>query len=111
MIRYILYFIPVFAILTNINYYQVKNIPASPRAIFLYSLLMIPAFFIANFGINYTFNTGYKAIENIWQLNIYLWIANFINIVVFSYFWFGEVPTLKTALAAILVIIAILLVV
>ncbi len=111
MLRYILYFIPAFAILTNVNYYQVKNIATNPRAIFLYTVLMIPAFFIANFGINYTFNTGYKEIGNIWHLNIYLWVANFMNIAVFSYFWFGEIPTLRTAIAALLVIIAILLIV
>ena len=111
MLRYILYFIPMFAILTNVNYYQVKNIASNPRAILLYTLIMIPAFFIANFGINYIFNTGYRDIGNIWHLNIYLWVANFVNIAVLSYLWFGEIPTLRTAIAAVLVIIAILLIV
>lgn len=111
MLKYILFFIPAFAILTNVNYYQIKNIAPYPRAILLYTLVMIPAFFIANFGINYIFNTGYREVQNIWHMNIYLWVANFVNIAVFSLIWFGEIPTLRTLIATVLVIIAIMLIV
>jgi len=111
VLRFIIYALPIFALLTNVNYYQVKNIPPQMKSIFFYCLAMIPAFFLANLGINYLFNMGYRQLNNIWHLNIYLWIANFINIAVFSYVWFQEIPDLKTLLAAILVIIAILLIV
>jgi hypothetical protein len=110
LFKIILYFLPLFAILTNVNYYQVKNLPPNPKVLFFYSLLMIPAFFIANYGINYIFNISYREINNIWHVNIYLWIANFLNVAFFSFVWFQELPTLKTLAAAILVIIAILLI-
>lgn len=110
LFKIILYFLPLYAILTNVNYYQVKNIPPNPKVLFFYSLLMIPAFFISNYGINYVFNISYREINNIWHINIYLWIANFLSVAFFSYVWFQELPTLKTLAAAVLVIIAILLI-
>ncbi|NLX90011.1 MAG: hypothetical protein GXZ07_00190 [Firmicutes bacterium] len=111
MLRFIIFALPFFAILTNVNYYQVKYIPPEWKPVLLYCLAMVPAFFLANLGINYLFNIGYRQIHNVWHLNIYFWIANFINIAVFSYIWFQELPSLKTFIAAILVIIAILLIV
>ncbi len=110
MLKYILYFLPLFAILTSVNFYQIKHIPPTPRAIFFYTLLLLPAIFIANVGINYVFNTGYRHIQSIWHLTIYLWVANFINTFVLSYFFFQAIPDWRTLTAAVLVIIAILLI-
>lgn len=110
MLKYILMFLPVFLILTSINFYQIKNIAPNPKAILIYTLLLLPAIFVANFGINYVFNTGFREIQSIWHLMIYLWTANFISIAVLSYFWFASVPDLRTLIAAVLVIIAIILV-
>lgn len=109
MIKYILYFLPLFVLLTSINFYQIKHIPPHPRAIFTYTLLLLPAIFVANFGINYVFNTGFRQTQSIWHLTIYLWSANFISIAVLSYFFFGAVPDWRTLAAVLLVIIAILL--
>ena len=110
MLKYILMFLPIFLILTSVNFYQVKNIPPSPKAILAYTFFLLPAIFIANFGINYVFNTGYREIQSIWHLTIYLWTANFISIAVLSYLWFSAVPDWRTLMAAVLVIIAIILI-
>lgn len=110
MFKYILYFLPVFLILTSVNFYQVRHIPPNAKAILIYTALLFPAIFIANFGINYIFNTGFREIQSIWHLTIYLWTANFISVVVLSYFWFAAVPDWRTLTAAILVIIALILV-
>lgn len=110
MLKYILMFLPAFLILTSVNFYQIKNVLPQPRAILIYTLMLLPAIYLANFGINYVFNTGYREIQSIWLLVIYLWTANFIAVVVLSYFWFAAVPDWRTLIAALLVIIALILV-
>ncbi len=110
MAKYVLLFFPFFTLMLSTNYYQIKFIPIGLKSIVLYTLCVIPIIFIANVGINYTFNLGYHEINNIWKVNIFLWIASFLNVVILSYLWFGEVPGIKTLIAGVLVVIAILLV-
>ena len=110
MVKYVLLFFPFFSLLICMNYYQVKYVSPNFKSIAIYTLMVIPVLFVANVGINYYFNQGYSELNNIWRINIYIWTANFFNVVIMSYLWFGELPNLRTLLAGILVVIAIVLI-
>ena len=85
-----------FLIINAVFSYQTKYISEDLLATLKYQVYVIPFFFAANFLVGYGFKLGYKHMHNMTLVVSSSKFFDMLTLVIVSYFFFQEVPTIKT---------------
>lgn len=98
-----------FLVINGIYSYQVKNIDPSMKETIKYLIYMTPLFFVANVLIAFGFKIGYKYFTNMTFVVSSSKLAEMLALLVVSYFFLSETPSLKTLLGIGIIVIGVLI--